>query len=740
MAKVPILDKKIVSQVDDDEIDLRIFWHTFYKYKWTILGLTLLIALLSTFVAFSLQPIYRSTAMLLIESDKAKVISIEEVYGISAFKQGYYQTQLEILKSWALAEKLVKKLNLISHPTFNPDLQQQGFNWRHLFPSAWFSPQVPPTLEKKYKAIIKAVMSKLSVSSVRGSQLVKISFDSHDPQLAAKIPNTLVDLYIESDLEARLEMTNKAASWLTERVEGLRKNLRESEKALQNYMDSQNLINIAGVKSVAAKQIEETATNLVNARQQLAKAESVYMQVKTLQNHSAETFESIPAVLNHPLVQILKKVELDAERKISELSERYGQKHPKIIAAKAEINTAKANTNKQIKRVIEGIRKEYEVAIANVTALERGLKKSKKQIQELNRKEYQLRVLERDVDLNRQLYDLFLTRFKETDASQDVQALQSTVGRLVDKARISSLPYKPQKKLIVGISLVLGFFLEYLDNTIKNGEDVEHKLGLPLLGALPKLNVGKLNEFKPRWMFLKEQKSSFAESIRTIRTGIMLSGLDNPQKILLVTSSVPNEGKTTFATNQAFALGQMEKTLLIDADMRRPSVAKAFGWNNKVPGLAELVAGTQKFDECIHHPGEGEMGGIDVIPSGAVPPNPLELLSSTQFGEILKKLSKKYTYIVIDSAPTMLVSDALVLAKYASLVLYVVKAEATPYQIVQESLKRMHRIEAPLKNIVLNQVHNKHPSKYNYYGKYYGKYGYHKGYYGGYYGEHGYYS
>jgi polysaccharide biosynthesis transport protein len=746
------------SQTDEEELDLRVYWHTFNKYKLRIILITLVIGLLTTFVAFSLQPIYRSTALLLIEFDQAKVISIEEVYKISSFIDKYYQTQLRILKSRDLVEKLVDKLNLVSHPVFNPKTEQAGFsfNWRSWLPSAWLPPELPvPTLEDRKTQIVKAVMAGLSITPDRGSQLVEISFESPDAVLAAEVPNTLAKLYIESDLAAKLAMTQQAAEFLTKRTDDLRQNLRKSETKLQRYMERQKLVNVAGVKSVAIRQIEETASQLVSARLQLTKAENVYKQVQALKGRSPEAFESLPAVLNHPLVQSLKTVELGTEKKLSELRERYGQRHPNIIAAKAELKTARSNTAKQIKRVIDGIRKEYQMAKANVRTLEQALKEHNKKIQNINRKEYDLSILQREVDVNRQLYDLFFTRFKETSASQDIQALQSAaVGRVVDKALPASRPYKPKKKLIVVISLMLGLLfstllallLEYFDNTLKDREDVEQKLGLPLLGTLQKLNVDKKHPFRPQWAFLNEPKSQFAESIRTIRTGIMLSGIDTPQKVLVVTSSVPDEGKTTLAINQAFALGQMDKTLFIEADMRRPNIAKSFGLDSKAPGLSELVAGRRKFEECIHRPGEGEPGSVDVIPSGTIPPNPLELLSSQRFKEVLEQLlARGYKYIVIDTAPTITVSDALVLAKYASEVLYVVKADVTPYQIVRDGLKQLHRLsktdatfsqimdegkhlsQKVSVNIILNQLPTKRPSKY-----YYRKYSYYNGYYDGY--------
>ncbi len=578
----------------------------------------------------------------------------------------------------------------------------------------------------------------LTITAERNTQIINISFDSTSPQLARTVPNTLAKLYIESDLEAKLVMTNKAAFWLNKRLSGLREQLTQSEQKLQKYIEDQGLVNVTGVKTIAIKQIEETAAELVHARIKLTQIKNVYKQVKNLRIYTIiKTFESIPAIFNHSLLQSLKQIELDTEKKVSELKERYGPKHPRFVAAKAELKAAKEHTVEQIKKAVVRIKKEYELASANVRALERSLEENKKRIREINRKEYKLGVLEREVKVQRQLYEMFLTRFKETDASQDVQALQSTIGRIIEEAVIPLVAYKPKIKLIVMISLVLGFMfstllaflLDYLNNTLKDAEDVEQKLGLSLLGNLPKVKANK-EKLTPIWMFLKEPQSQFCESIRTVRTGIMLSSLDISHKILVVTSSIPGEGKTTLATSQAFALGQIAKTLLIDADMRRPSIAQLLELSKETPGLSNLVANTHTFDDCVHHLNE-EDGGIDAITSGMIPPNPLELLSSEQFKEILNQLIQQYTYIVIDTAPTLLVSDALVLAKQANILLYVVKANETPYQVVQEGLKRLQQVKVPVHNIVLNQIDTKQPSKY-----YYGKYHYYKGYYG----KHGYYT
>ena len=221
-------------------------------------------------------------------------------------------------------------------------------------------------------------------------------------------------------------------------------------------------------------------------------------------------------------------------------------------------------------------------------------------------------------------------------------------------------------------------------------------------------------------MFLKEQNSQFAESIRNIRTGIMLSDVDITQKVLLVTSSMPGEGKSTVSVNEAFALGQMGKTLLIEADIRRPTMTKTFGLNRKAPGLSELISGTGTFEECIHQIGDENSieGSIHLIPSGTTVPHPLELLGSERFKALMEKLMQQdYMYIILDTPPIMAVSDALVLSKYANRILYVVRANATHYQVVRDGLKRLRQINAPQQDLILNHLDIKKSSRY-YYSKY----------------------
>ncbi|MGN7613263.1 GumC family protein [Magnetococcales bacterium HHB-1] len=720
------------------------FWVIIRKNLLSITVLSFVVGILALLITLSIKPIYQSVATLLIESAPANVVSIEEVYGVGNTNHEYYKTQHEILRSRVIAEKVIDKLNLTKQKEFlfpkkatSPGLLSQFTN---LLPSYLQLTTTPSSSKEKDKQaahiyrhkLINAFLSRLYISPVPRSQLVHISFDAYTPQMAAAIPNTLVDSYIEQNLEAKLQMTQKASSWLTDRLAGLRIKLESSERNLQAYRDRHGLVDVQGVRSVAAKELENLSQSLVSARQQRAQTGNIYALVrKHGSNASIQTYMSIPAVVNHPLIQKLKQVEAEKEAKLSELKKRYGARHPKMVAIHSELRSVRAKIKREVKAITSSIAKEFQVARANERILNENYQRVQSKLATINRKEYQLGVLEREVKTNRQLYDMFLTRFKETSAAGD---LQTASGRLVDPAIVPHRPAKPRKKLIVLISMVLAFLfgvalaflMEHLDNTLKTTQEIESFLGIPCLGSLP-LARKQIKKHGAGSAFLENPHAIFSESIRTIRTGVVLSGLDTPHKSIMITSSVPQEGKTTFSINLASAMHSMERVLLIDADMRKPSVAKELNLDEEKPGLHDLVSKKATLEETIHLINDNE--NLHVISAGKPPPNPQELLSSERFASLLKSLEQKYDRVIIDTPPIQAVSDALTIASLTSGMILVVRADYIPIPLIQDTAKKFRAINANVIGSVLNLV----MSKKGRYGKKYGKYGY--GYrYGGRYG------
>ena len=349
-------------------------------------------------------------------------------------------------------------------------------------------------------------------------------------------------------------------------------------------------------------------------------------------------------------------------------------------------------------------------------------------MQALSSKEYKLKELQQDVDTKRALYDQFYTRFSETNATGD---LKTANARITDKASIANLPVKPKKKLIIALAFVVSFMfavmvaflLNALDNTVKTSLEVEQKLGETLLGILPLLPTKRRQPNPSYTQYIEDPHSGYSESLRTIRTGLILSSLDNPDKIISVTSTVPGEGKTSTSLGLAFSLAQVGSVLLIDADMRRPSIHKALGLDNYKTGLSNLVAQTNTMEESIQ---SYEEGGFDVLPCGTIPPNPSELLSSQRFKDLITGLAKIYDRIIIDTAPCQAVSDALVLAPLVDNYVYVIKSDSTHVQHAKNGLKRIRHVNGKVLGVVLNRVDIKKAEKYygEDYSGYYDTYGY----------------
>ncbi|SDU08045.1 GumC family protein [Halopseudomonas salegens] len=729
-----------IQPLDDnnDEIDLLKLARTLWARKWSIVSLTLIVMLVTALVVLSMTPIYRAISTLLIEKSQAQVVSIEQMYGIEGSNSEYLQTQFELIRSRSLAERVVRELNLMHHPEFDPRQQPEpliDLNLTARLRELGIGSVVPATLPEDldptiepaeieiFDQVVRDLRERITVSPVARSQLVHIQVDMADPQMAARTANALANGFIEQQMEARMEMSMTATNWMNTRLDELRDTLRRAENRLQEFREKENLVDVGGVATISANELSLTGDRMIDARRERAEAESQYRQVQAMRGGGWQQLATIPAVLGHPLIQQFRAEQARARARVDELSKRYGRLHPTLQAAQSDLNAAEASLRGQVEQIVAGIERNYQLAVANENSLRSSFNANREQIQDISRKEFELRELQREVDTNRALYDTFLGRLRETTATSD---LESANARIVDRATIPAEPIKPKKTLIVAIAGLLAAFvgigltllLDALNNTFRRTEDVEQRLNLPVLGIVPLIKNRKRNEIAH--LFSDGQDKGFSESIRTIRTGVVLASMENPQKVMVVTSSIPGEGKSTVAANLAMALGQMEKVLLIDADMRRPTLAKNFDFTVGTPGLANLIAGTAKLDECVRR-----VEGIDMMCAGSVPPNPLELLSSPRFSKMIEFLRSKYDRIIIDSPPTQAVSDAVVLATHANALLYVIKAEATAVPLIERGVGHLLQNRAPITGIVLNQVDIKKAQKYGYeYGGYYDYYGY----------------
>ncbi|MCP9338202.1 GumC family protein [Stutzerimonas xanthomarina] len=708
---------------DSDFIDLKKIWHSIWSRKWGIALLVAVVAVLTVFLLSRMTPIYKAVATVLIESKGTPVLSFQPTADTPVELSEYLQTQLSLMQSRGVAERVVRDLNLTEHPEF--DLRQQPgplFDVGGLVDTLTGEEPEPITEAEVMDYATQKFMEVTSVWVEGKSQLVYLSVSMADSLTAAQATNRLAQAYIEAQLEAKVDMSMTAASWMNERLVSLRENLQASEDRLQEYLDAEGLVDLDGVGTISANELSLTGDRMIDARRERAEAESQYRQVESMRSQGWERLASVPAVLGHPLIQQFKADQAHARSRVEDLSRRYGNRHPAMVSARSDLNAATASLKQQVEQVVASIERNYQLALANENSLKASFDENKGRIQDISRKEFKVRDLQREVESDRALYDTFMTRLQETTATSD---LSSTNARVVDAAIPPTEPSAPNKKLILVVALFLALVLgiaqaiirEILDNTFKSSEEVETKLGLPVMGIVPQVPRKLRKEVSH--LFERSGDKRFCEAVRTIRTNLLLTEASQPRQVLVITSTAPGEGKSSVSANLAFAMGQLHRVLLIDADLRRATLDKAFDFKPGTPGLVNLIGGNAKLEECIH-----TVGNVDMIAAGAVPSNPLELLSSPRFAKLLEVVKGRYDRIIIDSPPSQAVSDAAVLSTLADAVIYVVKSDSTLIPHVQKGVSQLQNSNAPLTGVVLNHVDIEKAKKNGQFRGYYDHYGY----------------
>ena len=760
-----------------EQIDLQHYLRILRKYKWQITLFTVIVTSLAGYYAYTTTPIYSATSTLLIEEQKSMGLNVEELYGLETQNAEYYQTQFELLKSRTLAIKVIDALGLWNNPELSPAAQKMAIKvaaTQNDFDSAsptgiqgWvsntldrFRSTVPSTDSVEGNAIVDEAelvdlqpmvvsddeiaadrdrvvsnfISRRQISPVRKTKLVKISFESADPALAARVANAIGDQYIESYLDAKMEMTKKASDWMGEQLSELKAALDASKDKLLDYKQEHGLVDVGNsVARLNEQQLLLFTTELAQARSELAATNNIYRQIRTLRA-SPELLETIPGVQADPLVQRVKIEQGQAQRNLDELLNRYGARHPRVVDAQSQLTTLNASLRSHVSRVVASIEKDYQLQRQRVSSIELKLISGKQEIQAIGSKKFELDAFEREVATNQGLYDTFFNRQREASSAE---GLERANARISDPAILSNLPIKPKKQLILMLaglsslvlSMLMALLYEQMDDTIKGTRDVETKLGVRLLGILPLVTTGRFNK-KGRSMPLapdiaQTQNASFHESVNTARTALCMHENENPRKVILITSSIPGEGKSTASMNLAHSLSQLERVLLIDCDMRKPTIGTAAGYDRGDVGLSNLITSTAPAKQCIK---VGAFGGaFDIIPAGPIPDQPLELLASKRFENILEQLSQHYDKIVLDSAPTQAVSDALVLSKYSDAVVYIIKSHSTSIELIKRGLQRLQQSKAKIAGVLVTQVDIAKITSYGgdyYYQGYYDYYGY----------------
>jgi len=734
-----LLEPEALEVSADEAPNLLDYWHVIMKRRWVVL--TCLLAVFSTVAISTLKqkPIYEGKVLIEINPEQPNVLNFQEILQLDTRNaDSYRETQYKVLQSRTLAERVVRDLQLHRNPEFYRKRRLLGLIEKdpETVPSAAQSDPPDPASEA-YRNSVENFLDRVEVSPVRRSDLVEVAMYSQDPQLAARIANQLASDYIDQNLQVKWDETLKASEWLAGQLTGLKAKLEKSEDALQAYARANSILFVEERKNLVSARLEQLQEEYTKGQAERFQKEALYGLVEQ------GKIQDLPGFLNNQLIQGLAIRLAELERDYSQLTATVKPDYPKAVALKKQIDTLQAALDQQKQSLTQNIVDEYRAAVQRERYLADALERQKKEVNDIAEKTIQYNILKREVDTSRQLYDGLLQRLKEAQVSAGLKA--SNI-RVVDPAEIPERPVKPRVILNLALGIILGlglgiglaFFQEYLDVTIKNPDEVERLVRLPSLGVIPVFSLngaGKAAEetrlsVVPRHHHMPtapaiQTDPAAVEAFRSLRTSVLLSANPVP-RMLLVTSALPGEGKTTTTVNLGATLASLgSRVLIVDCDMRRPACHRSVGVKNS-PGFVQCLTGQAELrDTILPVPG---VANLSVIPCGPVPPNPAEVLSSPLAGELLRTLRGEFEYVLLDSPPLLSVADARILSTLSDAVVLVVRAYETPYDVVRRARALLYAAGARILGVALNDVDFRREGYgYGYMG-YYHRYGYGYGY------------
>ncbi|MDH5545914.1 MAG: polysaccharide biosynthesis tyrosine autokinase [Gammaproteobacteria bacterium] len=673
----------------------------------TIISFSILSTVIGYFWAANIPPAYRTSVTLVVDSNKSAQYSIHTPVGLTR-SLNYEQAQIELIRSRAVAEAVISNLGLKKHADFLP--QKKGMLDIVISKVTGANQEAKISREERDEGLeeipiyIKAFAQRLDVAYESAKSIIRISYESTDKVIAAKVANEIVAVYLEVLKKVKNESDVNTAGWLSARLEEVRKTLVQSEARLKAFQVEKSIVDSNDENSVRSSKLGGITSQIVKARAMRADAEAVYNEAKKIV--SASGVKAISSIVDDDQLLEAKLRESDANREVSLLSKRYGEKHPKMKAARSRYQQLSAQAKAEAQRVFRRVKRSLDLALEQEKETDALYKQLQQELASTKDKQFELAKMEMDVSTNRELYDLLLMRLKEADINR---ADNVADVRVLDPAAVPSAPYKPNRTKIMLFSFLIGFGLslgmavirEANDPTFKTAEDLLSIPGVPVLGIMPQLSRREIRKYSAEKIAVGKSRSSAAEAINNIRTNVIFSSSDRAPKITLVTSAVASEGKTTVSSNLAISMSMLGPTLLIEADTRRPRVGE-FMKGKVLGGIFEYVAGKHKLKDCVVKDDAAE--NLYVMPVKTMPANPLEMFSSKRFDEVLKKLSKKFEYIVIDSPPVLPVSDSIVISSKCDGVVLVVGAESTHKKAVYGALDRLNRAGARVLGTVLSMA------------------------------------
>lgn len=630
----------------------------------------------------------------------------------------FYTTQVDIIHSRAVAERVWEQLTpkerqQLLHPpavrnylsSFMDNLWNQARGWLELAGLAPAATHTAPDPEQAHRAVVNRIQENLDVLRNKDSELVQIQYYAPTPELAARVANLIGGSYRATQMDQRLTVSKEVQGWLSGQLNKLGTNLSRSELALQQYKDKQHLLDSKNLDQVRSTQLSGITKDLLNARTDRMRAEVLYQQVR-----DAKNVEALSAILSNPVIQPLKMQQNNLRAQLDNLSTHYGANAPKVQATRAELESVSARLQQEIGHAVTSIRENYEAAKQREQQLEKAQNEINKGVRDQSSEALQLATLEREAETNRELYEAFRDQIREINVAGTMGA---TGIQILDRSLPPNAPYSPNFKRLLGIAGILSLFtgiglaflVESLRRTFHTPQAVGHRLQLRDLGVMPKVSLRRPATLAR--LAVLEPESEFTEALGGIRTRLQVSDPNGigPQ-LVIVTSSLQGEGKSTLSNNLASSYSQIGPTLLVDADLRHPSLSS--GW--KRAGLTEFVLGKAPLSACIHQ--DNLSPNLFVTGKGDMPVNPLEFFATADLERAFAELRRYFSKIILDTAPVLSVSDVEMMGMHTDGAILAVRAGKTPTEAVAEAYRRLQGAHVPVLGIILTQADMREVARY----------------------------
>jgi len=709
---------------------------TLLKRKWVVI--ITLVTIFSVVAIGSLRqtPVYEAGGTIEINKPDSNLsFQNSATFSVDYFDPTELETELKILQSDLMAMQVIRELNLDRRAEIAGQAPPANPSNLDLAPDPLQSDASRAT------SMIGSFKGGLRVALSPNTRIIEVHYRSADPQMAANVVNTLMEKYVENNFKARFDSTMAASDWLGKQLVDLQMKVETSQEKLVRYQKEHEILGTDEKQNIIMSKLDELNKELTSAESDRMDKEALYRMVESgdpdaIASSAGGLEEGGGTQTASQFLDILRGREADLKIQVADLSTQFGPAYPKLTQLNNQIKEVDAQIQAEMKKIISKLRGQYSAALQRESMLHDALERQKQEANKLNESAIEYTLLKRDVDTNRQLYEGLLEKLKEAGVSA---GLKSNNFRIVDAARVPTAPIEPNIPRNLLFAVVLGlasgvglaFLLEGIDNTVRTTEQAQAISGLASLGMIPLGSKSAREGPNPKRLVIATSKeavelvtqvrpqSQMAESYRALRTSLLLSNLGAPPRVIMVTSALPQEGKTTTSINTAVVLAQKGvRVLLIDADLRRPSIHKTLGMGPH-SGLSNVLTGSTTLENAITR--TAVLPNLFVLAAGTPPPNPAELLASPNMRDVLNQLREQYDHIVIDTPPSLSVTDAVVLSPRADAVVLVIRSGQTTKQALRRSRDILMQVNAKVVGVLLNAVDLSSPDYYYYY-EYQGKY------------------